>query len=116
MRIGRRRDPHSLLLEIMAQRASESGVVFYQANPLIYLAEHISPAYINGPPISKVLPEKKLYEKQRLEQSAETVHEWELTGSILLNLRMEPLHKEIKIKGKTWKDRSRRNRRGQRQV
>jgi len=114
MRSGRRRDPHPLLLEILAQRASENGVVFYQAYPLIYLADHIPPVYISGPLISKVLSEKKLSEKERLGKGGKTPREEELPGSVLLNLRMEPLHKETK--GKTWKDHPRRNRRGQRQV
>jgi putative RNA 2'-phosphotransferase len=114
MRIGRRRDSYPLLLEIQAQRAFENGVVFYQANPLIYLADHIPPTYIDGPPISKVLPAKKLSEKGRSEKRGEIPLEREFPGSVLLNLRMEPLNKETK--GKTWKDLSRRNRRAQRQV
>ncbi|OGP53206.1 MAG: hypothetical protein A2Y65_01105 [Deltaproteobacteria bacterium RBG_13_52_11] len=114
MRIGRRRDPNPVLLEIQAQRAFENGIIFYEANPLIYLADHIPQSYIIGPPISKVLPEKKLPEKRRLEKREEMPLERELPGSVLLNLRMEPLHREAKEK--TWKDHSRRNRRRQRQV
>lgn len=114
IRVGRRRDPHPILVEIQSQRASENGVCFYQANPLIYLAEHVPPAYISGPPISKVLPEKKTPEKKQPEVRRETSFEQELPGSVLLNLMMEPLHKEAK--GKTWKEHARRNRRRQRQV
>jgi putative RNA 2'-phosphotransferase len=114
MRIGRRRDAQPLLLEIQSQRASENEVVFYQANPLIYLTDHIPPAYLTGPPISKVLLEKKPPESRRQEKKEEIPLERELPGSVLLNLMMEPLHKEAR--GKTWKDHSRRNRRRQRQV
>lgn len=109
MRIGRRRDSNPVLLEIQAERASENGVIFYQANTLIYLADHIPQSYIIGPPISSVLPEKKLPEKRQ-----ETPLKRELPGSILLNLKMEPLYKEET--GKNWKDNSRRNRRRQRHV
>jgi putative RNA 2'-phosphotransferase len=114
MRIGKRRDPQPVLLEIQAQRASEDGVPFYQANPLIYLADHIPPSYINGPSISKVLPEQKRPEKKIPQKNEEAPLEPELPGSVLLNVRMEPLHK--KGKGRTWKDRSRKHRREKRQI
>jgi putative RNA 2'-phosphotransferase len=113
-RIGRRRDPQPVLLEIQAQRASDEGIIFYQANPLIYLTEHIPPDYITGPPISKVFPEKKQTEKRPLEKREEPPLERELPGSVLLNMRMEPLRK--KEKGKTWKENSRKHRRKQRHV
>jgi len=108
VRMGKRREPDPIVVEIQAQRASENGIIFYQVNPLIYLADHIPPSYITGPPISKVLPEKKPPERRMPE------HERELPGSVLLNLRMEPLYKGEK--GKHWKDHSRRNRRSQRRV
>lgn len=114
MRIGRRRDPQPVFLEIQAQRASEDGITFYLANPLIYLTEHIPPSYINGPPISKVLPEQKRPEKKTPHKEETPPLERELPGSVLLNVRMEPLHK--KEKGRTWKDRSRKNRRKQRRM
>jgi putative RNA 2'-phosphotransferase len=114
MRIGRRRDPDPLLVEIQAQKAAEDGITFYQANPLIYLTNHIPPAYINGPPLPKVLPEKKPFSKKKPEKREEIPVARELPGSVLLNLRMEPLPKGEKEK--TWKDRTRRNRRRQRQV
>jgi putative RNA 2'-phosphotransferase len=114
MRIGRRRDPQPLLVEIHAQRAFEEGIPFYQANLLIYLADYIPPSYITGPPISKVMPEKKRPEKKPPEKREEPPFERELPGSVLLNMRMEPLHKEEKRK--TWKDRSRRHRSRQRRI
>ncbi len=111
LRIGRRRDPQPILLEIHAHRAYEEGIIFYQANPLIYLVDHLSPTYISGPSISKVLPEKKRPTKAKKESSP---IEKELPGSVVLNLRMEPLHQ--KEKEKTWKERSRRYRRRQRHI
>jgi putative RNA 2'-phosphotransferase len=118
MRIGKRRDPQPILLEIQARRASEEGVSFYQANPLIYLADHIPPSYINGPPISKVLPEQKRPQKKTPHKEEEPPRERELPGSVLLNVRMEPVHKPVHKteKGRTWKDRSRKHRRGKRQI
>lgn len=114
VKIGKRRDPQPVLMEIQAQRASEDGIIFYQANPLIYLADHIPPDYITGPPVSKVLPEKKQTEKRQPEKREEPPVERELPGSVLLNMRMEPLHR--KAKGRTWKENSRKHRRKQRSV
>jgi putative RNA 2'-phosphotransferase len=114
MRIGRRRDPQPVLLEILARRASEDGIIFYLANPLIYLADHIPSSYINGPPISKVLPEQKRPAKRTPEKREESLHPRELPGSILLNVRMEPLHK--KARGRTWKEGSRKHRHRKRRV
>jgi putative RNA 2'-phosphotransferase len=110
-RMGRRRDPEPILVEIQAQRASENGITFYQANPLIYLANHIPPSYVMGPPLAKVLPEQKPAGKKLPERR---MPERDLPGTVLLNLRMEPLYKEEK--GKGWKEHSRRHRRSQRQV
>jgi putative RNA 2'-phosphotransferase len=112
-RMGRRRDPDPILVEIQAQRACEKGVIFYQANPLIYLANHIPPSHIMGPPVSKVLPEQKPAGKQ-LPEKGMPERERDLPGTVLLNLKMEPLYKGDK--GKGWKEHSRRNRRSQRQV
>ena len=116
MRIGKRKDPHPVLVEIQAQQASEEGVPFYQANPLIYVTDHIPPSYLNGPPISKVLSEPKRPQKRtpQQQQEEEPLLERELPGSVLLNVRMEPLHKNGR--GKTWKDHSRKHRRGKRQI
>lgn len=114
MRIGRRRDPQPVLLEIQARRASEEGITFYLVNPLIYLVNHIPSSYINGPPISKVLPEKKRAAKRTSGKEEKTLHVKELPGSILLNMRMEPLHK--KKRGRTWKESTRKHRYRQRRV
>ncbi|UCC66214.1 MAG: RNA 2'-phosphotransferase, partial [Deltaproteobacteria bacterium] len=97
LRIGRRRDPKPLLLEIKAQRAHEEGVPFYQANPLIYVADHIPHTYIMGPPIAKALSEKTRPVQAKKERPP---IERELPGSVILNLKMEPLHQ--KERGKTW--------------
>ncbi|RLB05967.1 MAG: RNA 2'-phosphotransferase [Deltaproteobacteria bacterium] len=108
-RIGRRRDPQPVLLEIQALRAYNEGIVFYQANPLIYLADHIPAAYINGPAVSKVLLEKRRAVKVKGETSP---MERELPGSVVLDLKMEPLHRKEKSKG--WRENSRRYRRRRR--
>jgi putative RNA 2'-phosphotransferase len=113
-RIGKRRDPKPVLMEIHAQRASEEGITFYQANPMIYLADYVPPGYITGPPVSKVLPEEKQTDKGHSEKWKEPTRERQLPGSVLLDMRMEPLHK--KTKGRTWKEDARKHRRRQRRV
>jgi putative RNA 2'-phosphotransferase len=113
LRMGRRRDSDPVVVEIQAERASENGVVFYQANPLIYLASHIPPTYIMGPPLPKVQPAQRPLGKKPPEQRI-AEHERDLPGTVLLNLKMQPLYKEEK--GKRWKEHSRRNRRSQRHV
>jgi putative RNA 2'-phosphotransferase len=113
LRIGRRRDPEPILVEIHAQRANDEGVAFYQTHPLLYLTEHVPPSYISGPPLGtlgEIAPAKKQQRPRENHQEPPFVQE--LPGSVLLNLRMEPLSREKK--GKTWKDNARRDRRRQR--
>lgn len=57
-RIGRRRDPKPVILEVQAKRAwEEAGVPFYRPLPLLYLAGPIPPSFLWGPPVDKVLEE-----------------------------------------------------------
>ncbi len=92
LRIGRRRDPQPVLLEIAARRAAQDGIAFYQANPLIYLADHIPPAYISGPPLDTLkaewCPPKEASKRQAPQQQ---------TGDIptpgIHGLRMDSLYR-----------------------
>jgi putative RNA 2'-phosphotransferase len=111
LRIGRRRDSNPILVEIHAQQANDEGVVFYQTHPQLYLATHVPSIYISGPPIAEIIANKR--QRQR-ENNQEPPITQELPGSILLNLRMEPMRREKK--GKTWKDSARRDRRRQRRI
>jgi len=54
LRIGKRRDPEPVLLEVHALRAHEEGIPFYRANELIFLVDSLPPQYLSGPPLSKV--------------------------------------------------------------
>lgn len=106
-RIGKRRDPDPVVIEVQARRAQDSGTIFYQAGELIYLAGFIPPDFIKGPPVAKVaLPKEK--GKARVEQRSSAPPR-ELPGSVLLNLRMEPLYDSGKVKA--WKEQARRLRR-----
>jgi len=59
LRIGRRRDPQPVLLEVHALRAHREGIVFFRAHDLIYLVEYLPPRFLSGPPLSKLRIEKK---------------------------------------------------------
>jgi putative RNA 2'-phosphotransferase len=52
MRIGHRRDPKPLLLEVLAQQAEKSGVQFYPFGDLL-LAKEIPVRFLSGPPVSR---------------------------------------------------------------
>ncbi len=45
-RVGSRRDPSPVLLEVDAKRAFVDGLVFYQGNDKVWLADEISPKYL----------------------------------------------------------------------
>lgn len=49
MRIGKRRDPSPILLEILAADALRSGLTIFQAGLELYLAEHVPPSYLHFP-------------------------------------------------------------------
>ena len=66
LRIGRRRDPDPVLLEIQALRAHQEGIPFYRANELIFLVDTLPPRYLVGPPLSKI----KISAKPEREQKA----------------------------------------------
>lgn len=61
LRIGQRKDPRPVILEVHAERAWEQGTKFYPANELIYLVEFLKPDFFTGPPLPKKVekPEEK---------------------------------------------------------
>jgi len=92
LRIGRRRDPEPVLLEVQAKRAYEDGIIFYRANELIYLVDYLSTEYIVGPSL------KKLNIERPKERKTKEVRE--LPGSFFLDLTKEPFKYKRK---KGWK-------------
>jgi putative RNA 2'-phosphotransferase len=65
LRIGKRRDPEPVLVEIHALRAHQDGILFYQANELIFLVDSLPPQYLSGPPLSKVKIERLAKEQKK---------------------------------------------------
>ncbi len=56
-RLGKRIDSDPVILTIKVQVAQDAGVSFYQQAESIYLADHIPPDCISGPPLPKDKPE-----------------------------------------------------------
>lgn len=94
-RMGRRRDPRPLVLEVQAQRAWKEGVRFFQPTPLIFLAEGVPPEFLSGPPLEKLLKEDRKPAPRAPEP-----------GSVTLDLGQERMRR-----GKAWKREARRFRR-----
>ncbi|MDH7499734.1 MAG: RNA 2'-phosphotransferase [candidate division NC10 bacterium] len=65
LRIGKRRDPDPVLLEVHALRAHQDGIPFYRANELIFLVASLPPHYLSGPPLSKVKIERPMKEEKK---------------------------------------------------
>jgi putative RNA 2'-phosphotransferase len=104
LRMGRRRDPNPVLIKIHAVQARKEGTRFFSAGDLIYLAESVSPEYLEGPPLPREkppqikAPEKPVYRPP---------------GSFEIDLRTIPkrLRKEKEKRSEVWKKESRRYRR-----
>jgi putative RNA 2'-phosphotransferase len=69
LRMGRRRDPDPVLLEIQALKAHHEGIPFCRANELIFLVEALPPQYLIGPPLSKIKMDKPSKEKKEEEKA-----------------------------------------------
>jgi len=91
-RMGKRRDPKPLILEVMAQRAYEAGIRFFHPAPLIYLTDRVPPEFLSGPPVEKVTGPK--------ERPPEALRE---PGPLFLDLKKEEVRR-----GKAWKREARR--------
>ena len=64
LRIGRRRDPDPVLLEIQALKAHQEGIPFRRANDLLYLVDALPPRYLAGPPLTRIKMDKPPKEKK----------------------------------------------------
>jgi putative RNA 2'-phosphotransferase len=56
LRIGKRRDPHPVLLTVNVEQALTQGIVLLRFGELIYLADAIPPGCFTGPPLPKEKP------------------------------------------------------------
>lgn len=110
LRIGRRRDPKPVLLEVLTTAARQKGVSFAVLGDL-YLAKEVPAECISGPPVEEEpLPRKPAREKE--EKPAGRKADF-MPGSFLLDPMRDPApHRALKGKrGKGWKEGARKMRR-----
>lgn len=51
--VGQRHSPHAVVITVLARRASEAGIAFYQASSGIYLTRAVPPQYISLPDVAQ---------------------------------------------------------------
>jgi len=114
-RIGRRRDPEPVLLEIMAEAAQKERIVFIRLGEL-FLTREIPVRFIAGPPVSKsVIKARQEKEVKKQPQAVATQFQ---PGTFLLDLERDP-HVPRKDKGRkkrSWKEAARKDRRTMRTI
>jgi len=113
LRLGRRRDPHPVLLEIPAAAAGKKGVLIFPFGDL-FLAPEIPADCISGPLPSKdqvEKEEKKVDKKQKPHADLKTA----TPGSFILDPQRDPdpSRKSRGKKRKGWKEEARKMRRKQ---
>jgi putative RNA 2'-phosphotransferase len=108
-RIGRRRDQKPVLLEISTHSISKQRIVLYPFGNL-FLADHVPPEAINGPPVPKKDVEA-VQKKERKTPDKSLVSE---IGTFVLDANRDPdLFRRSKgRKPRGWKESARRIRRG----
>ena len=110
-RLGKRRDPRPIILEVLAAAAGDSGLAFYGFGDL-YLATEIPPKYIAGPPPSKEDLKTLDAEAGRRPE----IREESMAGGFILNPDRDPdvSRRARGRKERGWKEASRPQRRQKR--
>jgi putative RNA 2'-phosphotransferase len=109
-RIGNRRDPQPVLLEIMAEAAQKDGISFQGFGDLVLTCE-MPVRFITGPPVPKSVI-KATEEKETKKQGQDVVSQFK-GGTFILDLERDP-HQPRKDKGRkkrSWKEAARKDRR-----
>ena len=108
-RIGRRRDPQPVILEITAEAAQREGHIFGRFGAL-FLAREIPVRFIAGPPVPKsVVKAREKKEAKKKEQ--ETVPQFQ-PGTFLLGIEKAPAQykKDKGRKKRGWKEEAKKER------
>jgi putative RNA 2'-phosphotransferase len=114
MRIGRRKDPKPVLVEIVTGPAREEGVSFYSFGRL-FLAREVPPRFISGPPVPEDSREAKQPQRTKKETPLSARVDF-LAGTFLLDPERDP-DRSRKFKGRKqrgWKEDARKMRRKKR--
>ena len=106
-RIGRRKDPNPVILEIIAYDAMEKGSQFFSFGQL-YLCSWISKDVILGPPLDKEELEEKKKKKEKRDTEREKIERAFSAGTFVLKEPREKKGKGKKKKG--WKEKARKAR------
>ncbi len=107
-RIGKRKDPKPVLLEIMAERARDEGVLFYSFGDL-FLTPEIPPRYIAGPPLPKDILKMRETKPAKKKETARDFN----AGTFTLDITKDPdpARRKKGQKKKGWKEELRGKRR-----
>lgn len=84
LRIGKRRDPKPVLVEILANKASAAGISFRSAGPELYLVESLGTEYLQFPPVRE--EELMQLSTKKKEKSSATHVGMPAPGSFLVNV------------------------------
>lgn len=103
MRIGRRRDPKPVLLEVQTSAARQKNISFAIFGAL-YLTKEVPADCISGPPVEEA-PVPRKTEKPKEEKPVAKKADF-MPGSFLLDFQRDPApHRGLKgKKGKSWKE------------
>ena len=113
LRMAKRRDQKPVILEIMTTPARNQDVTFYAFGDL-FLATHVPPTCIAGPPVAEEVLEARELARARKEKTL-SVPAF-TPGSFVLDLSRDPdrARRDKGRKPKGWKEESRRMRRKKR--
>lgn len=113
-RIGKRRDHHPVVLEIMSGIAEEQGIRFYSFGNL-FVCPHIPSRFIAGPPVPKEVLEKR-HEDREKKSKAAPIQDDPAPGTFSLDSARDPdLRRRAKgKKRKGWKEEARKLRKRKR--
>ncbi len=107
-RIGKRRDPRPVLLEVMAGAAERGGNLFCRFGDL-FLSPEIPVRYIAGPPVPKDVIKRGKEKSDRIPDSGDVFHGG--TFTLDLNRDTERSRRYGGRKKKGWKEEARKHRR-----
>jgi putative RNA 2'-phosphotransferase len=113
-RIGKRRDQHPVVLEIMSGIAEEQGVRFYPFGDL-FICPHVPARFIAGPPVPKDILEKR-HEAPAKKAKAAPAKDDPAPGTFSLDSSRDPdlLRRAKGKKRKGWKEEARKIRKEKR--
>jgi putative RNA 2'-phosphotransferase len=111
MRIGLRKDPKPVLLEILTGPARKDGVPFYSFGQ-VFLAREVPPRFISGPSVPEESREAKETQKIKKKQPVSPRIDF-FAGTFALDAERDPVrfHRFKGKKQRSWKEASRKMRR-----